>query len=106
MHHMGRKTANFYLVFTGVNISFIDKQQGYVLTNSTTIKIPFTASQAKDVIVEQVRSLFFQIDENVTGFRLHPEIEAVNGQVLLGSGIWEIEEYLIQLNEANVGFNK
>ncbi len=86
----GGKTASFYLVFIGVNISFIDKQQGYVLTNSTTIKIPFTASQAKDVIVEKVRSLFFQIDENVTGFQLHPEIEAINGQVMLGSGVWEI----------------
>ena len=86
----GGKTASFYLVFTGVNISFTDKQQGYVLTNSTTIKIPFTASQPKDLIVEQVRSVFFQIDENVTGFQLHPKIEAINGQVMLGSGIWEI----------------
>ncbi len=87
----GGKTASFYLVFTGVNISFIDKQQGYVLTDRTTIKIPFTASQPKDVIVEQVKPLCFQIDDNVTGFQLHPGIEDINGQVMLGSGIWEIQ---------------
>jgi hypothetical protein len=86
----GGKFANFNLVFNGVNISFLDNQQSYVLTNSTTIKIPFTSALAKDVVDVQIKSLLFKINENVTSFRLYPTLEQIKGQVAYDSGIYDI----------------
>ena len=86
----GDKTASFYLVFTGENISFIGKQQDYVLTDTTTIKIPFTAPYGSDIEDVQIKPLLFQINENVTSFKMYPLLEQINGQVIMGSGLWDI----------------
>jgi hypothetical protein len=88
--YLGDRATSFYLVFTGENISFIEKQQDYVLTNTTTIKIPFTTPYGRDMKDVQIKPLLFRINENVTSFKMYPLLEQINGQVIMGSGIWDI----------------
>jgi hypothetical protein len=88
--YCGDKTAGFYLVFKGVNISFIGNQQNYVQTDTTTIKIPFTAPYGRDIEIVQIKPLLFQINENATRFELNPSIEQISGFVIWVSAYWNI----------------
>jgi|WetSurMetagenome_2_1015567.scaffolds.fasta_scaffold161390_3 hypothetical protein len=88
--YCGDISASFYLVFKGVNVSFIGNQPDYILTDTATIKIPFTSSIGRDVVDIRVKPLSFQINENVTRFQLYPNIEEINGRVIWGSAYWDI----------------
>jgi hypothetical protein len=66
------RPASFYMVINGVNVSFPDQPQGtYIPVNSTAIKVLFTVSEGTSFMYKDTKTIFFNIDENVTGFSFY-----------------------------------
>jgi hypothetical protein len=69
--------ASFYMIINSVNASFPTQPQlTYIPVNSTAIKVLLTVSENTSPLAEDTEPIFFDIDENVTGFSftIHPQI--------------------------------
>lgn len=76
----GLRPISFYLVVKSENASLLaNDQQGYVQVNSTEIRIPFNLPSKN---AEDSKPVQFTIDENATGFALHPNIEPQTGRFI------------------------
>jgi len=70
------RPASFYMVIDSVNVSFpAQPQETCISVNSTEIKVLFTVSENTPPMHEDTKIIFFNINENVTGFsfRVYPE---------------------------------
>jgi hypothetical protein len=74
--YLETRPANFYMVINSVNVSFpAQPQETYISVNSTAVKVLFTVSENTPPMHEDTKIIFFNINENVTGFsfRGYPE---------------------------------
>ena len=74
--YLENRPASFYMVINSVNTSFpAQPHEDYIMVNSTAIKFPFTVSENTPPMHEDLKIVFFNINENVTGFsfRAYPE---------------------------------
>jgi hypothetical protein len=70
-NYHGSRSADFYLIVSSVNASFVVVHQSdYVLVNSTAVKVPFSIWGNSDN-----QSIFFFVKSNATGFSFHTSIE-------------------------------
>ncbi len=68
--NLGHRAANFYLVLTAVNASFlVQNQPDYIQVNSTALKIPFSIPGT--FRYQEIKPVYFTINENVTGFSIY-----------------------------------
>jgi hypothetical protein len=80
------RPASFYMVIYSVNVSFPAQPQGtYILVNSTAIKVLFTVSENTSFMYKDTKPIFFNINENVTGFSLRAYPETVS-EILFPAG--------------------
>lgn len=78
----GFRTANFYIVLQSVNASFTAQNpQDYLQVNSTTLKIPFSFQELTKAT--ESKPVFFEIDQNATGFSFSACVEAQSGSSLI-----------------------
>jgi len=78
----GFRTANFYIVLQSVNASFIAQNpQDYLKVNSTTLKIPFSFQELNRAT--ESKPVFFEINQNATGFSFSACVEAQSGSSLI-----------------------
>jgi hypothetical protein len=84
----GDRTASFYLVLSSVNATFqVKTQQDYIQTSSRTVKVPFLLQESWLSMSANSKSVFFTIDENVTGFSFSMSLEAQGyGSLVVASG--------------------
>lgn len=78
-NYIERRPASFYMVINGVNVSFPDQPQvTYIPVNSTTIKVLFTVPENTPFMYKDTKTIFFNINENVTSFSFsaYPETES------------------------------
>jgi hypothetical protein len=74
--YLETRPASFYMVINSVNVSFpAQPEETYILVNSTAIKVLFTVSENTPPMHEDTKTIFFNINESVTGFsfRVYPE---------------------------------
>lgn len=77
--YLETRPAGFYMVINSVNISFpAQPHEDYVMVNSTAIKFPFTVLENTPPMDEDLIIIFFNINENVTGFSFRAYPETVN----------------------------
>jgi hypothetical protein len=89
------------MVINNVNVSFPAQPQGTCIpVNSTAIKVLFTVSENTSFIDKDTKTIFFNINENVTGFSLRAYPETVSkiffpaGQINGVDYVWnELENY-------------
>jgi len=74
--NLGMRATSFNLIVKAVNASMMVEGQDYVQVNSTTVKIPFSFQFQKET---QNRPIKFMIDQNVTAFDFHFDIEYQKG---------------------------
>lgn len=78
----GFRTANFYIVLQSVNASFTAQNpEDYIQVNSTTLKIPFSFQELNRAT--ESKPVFFEIDQNATGFSFSACVEAQSGSSLI-----------------------
>ena len=78
----GFRTANFHIVLQSVNASFTAQNpQDYLQVNSTTLKIPFSFQELTSAT--ESKPVFFEIDQNATGFAFSACVEAQSGSSLI-----------------------
>jgi|WetSurMetagenome_2_1015567.scaffolds.fasta_scaffold01496_1 hypothetical protein len=70
-NYHGSRSADFYLVVSGVNVSFVvQNQDDYVLLSSTVVKVPFSIWGNSEN-----KSIFYTVNSNVTRFSFSSSIE-------------------------------
>jgi hypothetical protein len=80
------RPASFYMVINSVNVSFPAQPQGTrIIVNSTAIKVLFTVSENTSFMDRGTKTIFFNINENVTGFSLRAYPETVS-KILFPAG--------------------
>jgi len=78
-NYIERRPASFYMVIDSVNASFPDQPQGtFIPVNNTEIKVLFTVSENTPFMYKDTKTIFFNINENVTGFSLRACPETVS----------------------------
>ena len=107
----GDRAASFYLVLSSVNATFqVKTQQDYIQTSSRTVKVPFLLQESWLSMSANSKSVFFTIDENVTGFSFSMSLEAQGyGSLVVASGdtnerfVWDGTENCYMLS-GGMGF--
>jgi hypothetical protein len=106
----GEREAVFNLVITGTNISFSSSPtQVYATVNEETVRMPFKLQERWFPNNAENKTMFFTIEENVTGFFLEVSwenqgysqlvvVEAITGI----SCLWSEEEstYVVDMNSS------
>ena len=84
--------ASFYMVINSVNASFpAQPQLTYIPVNSTAIKVLFTVSENTSPLAEDTAPIFFDIDENVTGFSFTTNPQMVTTTLFPAGGIYGVD---------------
>ena len=104
----GAKSCSFHLILKSFNASFPTlTEQNYVHISDTAVKVPFTISGLFSP-TEVTKYVFFEIDENVTGFSFSILPESWSSMALFVSGqpsvsyVWNETENCFMLHESGM----
>lgn len=76
----GVKQADFYMVIRSNNATlYVNDQPGYIQTNSTAVKIPFSFQGGGT----QTKPIYFTADKNVSSLAFYPSIEPINSSPMV-----------------------
>ncbi len=89
--NLGRRETSFYLVLNSENASLLANNQRYSQVNSTSIKIPFTLHTLHE---KADATVYFRIDENVTGSKFAPSIERMTASPIATGSTAAVECFL------------
>ncbi len=90
--NLGKQETSFYLVLNSQNASLLaDNHQGYIQTNSTSIKIPFTLHTVHEKVTATVH---FRIDENAASSKFYPQIERTGHSPIVTGATATVECFL------------
>jgi hypothetical protein len=102
------RSCSFYLILKSDNASFPTlTEQNYLHINDTAVKVPFTISGLFSP-TEVTKYVFFEIDENVTGFSFSILPESWSSRALFVSGqpsvsyVWNGTENCFMLHESGI----
>jgi len=86
------RPASFYMVINSVNVSFpAQPQETYIPVNSTAIKVLFKVSENTSFMDKETKTIFFSIDENVTGFSFCAYPETVSNTLFPAGSTYSVE---------------
>ena len=102
------RSCSFYLILKSVNASFPTLTElNYLHISDTSVKVPFTISGLLSP-TEVTKYVFFEIDEDVTGFSFSILPESWSSKVLFVSGqpivsyVWNETENCFMLHESGI----
>ncbi len=91
----GYDCATFYLTLSLTNASFSTlTEQPYVQVSNTSVKFPFILQGRGGLPTSIDKTVFFLINENVTGFSFYLSLEKVNQSPMSSLGIFYSVSYI------------